>query len=131
MKANNVGAYLQDAGADVSRKTSLSDDLNNNDDNKIQCGRVGGGYGAIGSITVGSEAVTGVTITNGGDEYARGQQIRIHDDNDTNYNGFRGTAIVNGDGQLTGISVVTGGDFYNNGNFVYFVGFVDFAPWVA
>ena len=63
--------------------------------------------------------------------YARGQQIRNYDDNDTNYNGFRGTAIVNGDGQLTGINIVNGGDFYNNGNCGYFVGYVDSAPWTA
>ena len=102
-----------------------------NDENEIQCVRGSGGYGASGTITVASGEVTGVTITNGGVEYARGQQIRIYDDNDTNYNGFRGTAIVNGDGQLTGFSIVNGGDFYNNGNFVYFVGYVDSAPWTA
>ena len=91
----------------------------------------GGGYGAYGTITVASGAVTGVTITNGSAEYARGQQIRIYDDNDTTYIGFRETAIVNDNGQFTGISIVNGGDFYNNGPFVYFVGYVDSAPWTA
>ena len=32
---------------------------------------------------------------------------------------------------MKGISIVNGGDFYNNGNFVYFVGYVDSEPWVA
>ena len=65
-----------------------TDYLDPNNEDQIKCVRGGGGYGAYGTITVASGAVTGVTITNGGAEYARGQQIRIYDDNDTNYNGF-------------------------------------------
>jgi hypothetical protein len=127
----SVGDYTSYPGFVWSRNNPPSDDLDPDDENEIQCVRGGGGYGASGTITVAGGAVTGVTITNGGAEYARGQQIRIYDDNDTNYNGFRGTAIVNGDGQLTGISIVNGGDFYDNGHFVYFVGYVESAPWVA
>ena len=115
----------------LSRNNPPSDDLEPNEENELQCVRGGGGYGSSGAITVVSGAVTGVTITNGGAEYARGQQIRIYDDNETNYNGFRGTAIANGDGQFSGISMGNGVDFYSSGNFAYFVGYVDSATWVA
>ena len=102
-----------------------------NDEDRGRLVRGVGGIGTSRTITVASAATTGSTITNGGAEYARSQQNRIYDDNDTNYNGIRGTAIVNGNGQLTGISIVNGGDFYTNGHFVYFVGYVESAPWVA
>ena len=118
MEATSVPHFISSPGLVCSGNIPQSDDVDPNDENEIQCVRGGGGHGASGTITVASGAGTGVTIPNGGAEYARGQQIRIYDDNDTNYNGFRGTAIVNGDGQLTGISIGNGGEFYNNGHFV-------------
>ena len=82
--ANSVGDYMSFPGFVWSRNNPPSDDLDPNDEYEIPCVRGGGGYGASGTITVASGAVTRVTITNGGAEYARGQQIRIYDDNDTN-----------------------------------------------
>ena len=108
-----------------SRNNPPSDAFDPNDENEIQCGRGGGGYVASGIITVASGADTGVTINNGGAENVRGQQIRIYHENDTNSNGFRGTAIVNGAGQLTGINIRHGGAYVDYGTFVYFVGSVD------
>ncbi len=134
---DNANDFFTYPGFVWSRDNPPADDLDPTDEDEIQCVRGGGGYGASGTITVAiNGAVTGVNITNGGNEYISGQQIRIYDDNDIDNGGFRGTASVNSLGRLTGIIIINGGDNYSNGNSVYFVGYANesgtaSAPWRA
>lgn len=134
--AGSVGEYFSYPGLVLSRDNPPSDDLDPGDEDEIQVVRGGGGWGAKGIITVVSGAVTAINVTFGGKDYLSNQQIRIYDDDDTNYQGFRGTAVVNGVGQLTSVNITNGGDFYDNGNEVLLVGYANengstTTPWQA
>lgn len=127
----SVGAYTTYPGFALARDNPPVDDLDPLDEDEVRVVRGGGGWGASGTIIVVSGAVTGFDITFGGSDYTNNEEIRIYDDNDSNYTGFRGRAVVNGFGQLTGINIDAGGDFYDNGAQVLFVGFVDDSLWFS
>lgn len=120
-KTGSSGEYFSFPGNTWSRDDKPIDNIRapGNED-EILVPRAGGGWGAIGTITVVAGAVTNIAISNGGNDYASGTKVRIYDDNDGGGGDgtFEGTAVVSG-GQLTGVTIVNGGDNYDNNAIVF------------
>lgn len=133
--AGSVGEFFPFGGNALDRDSPPADDLDPNDENQILVVRAGGGWGAVATITVVGGAIIAFTISNGGQSFVSGSAISVYDDNDNNNNGFEGTAIVNGIGQLTGVNITSGGDFWDNGATVEILGQIasgdpGFGVWV-